>query len=52
MQEIIKTNKCGICVDPFNIKAISEAIVYLLTHADEAQQMGINGRKIVEKMYK
>jgi len=50
-QTIISENKCGICVDPKDVKAIAEAINYVTTHDDEAQQMGINGRKAVEEKY-
>lgn len=50
-QKIISENKCGICVDPKDIKAIADAVNYLTTHDDEAQQMGVNGRKAVEEKF-
>ncbi len=50
-QKIISENKCGICVDPKDIKTIADAVNYLTTHDDEAQQMGVNGRKAVEEKY-
>ncbi|MBO1511767.1 glycosyltransferase family 4 protein [Metabacillus bambusae] len=50
-KEIIEGNKCGICVDPLNPKAIGEAINHLLSNPDEVAIMGENGRKAVEQKY-
>lgn len=50
-REIVEGNQCGICVDPLNPQAISEAIQWLLEHPDEAKRMGKNGRKAVEEKY-
>jgi glycosyltransferase involved in cell wall biosynthesis len=50
-REIIEGNQCGICVDPFNPKAIGDAIQYLIDNPKEAEQMGKNGRKAVEQKY-
>jgi glycosyltransferase involved in cell wall biosynthesis len=49
--EIIQDNDCGLLVDPLNPAAIAQAIDYLLTHPQEAQRMGDNGRKAVIKRY-
>lgn len=48
---IIESNACGICVDPMAPSAIAEAIDYIATHPEHAQQMGINGRRAVKKRY-
>ena len=48
---IIEDNKCGICVNPNNISEIHDAIKYLINNSKEAQKMGENGRKLVEKKY-
>jgi glycosyltransferase involved in cell wall biosynthesis len=50
-KEIVEGNRCGITVDPLDPKAIAQAIEYLLTHPEEAHQMGENGRRAVEKKY-
>jgi glycosyltransferase involved in cell wall biosynthesis len=50
-REIVEGNRCGICVDPLDLKAIGNAIQYLIYHPDEAERMGRNGRKAVEDKY-
>lgn len=50
-KEIIEGNKCGICVDPLNPKAIAEAIDYLALNPIDAEVMGRNGQKAVEEKY-
>jgi glycosyltransferase involved in cell wall biosynthesis len=50
-REIIEGNRCGICVDPLNPKAIGDAIQYLMDNPHKAEQMGKNGRKAVEQKY-
>lgn len=50
-KRIIEFNKCGICVDPLDPKAIAAAINYLMTHPEEAEQMGRNGQKAVQEKY-
>jgi glycosyltransferase involved in cell wall biosynthesis len=49
--QIIEGNQCGLCVDPLNPHAIAEAIDYLVTHPEEAEQMGRNGQKAVQEKY-
>jgi len=50
-KEIIEGNNCGICVDPLNPKEIADAINYLASNEEIAEQMGRNGREAVEKHY-
>ena len=50
-KEIIEGNQCGICVNPFDTKAISDAIVFFLNHPDKAKEMGDKGKEIVKKHY-
>ena len=50
-KNIVEDNNCGICVNPHNIKAISEAINYLLDNPNDAEKMGKNGINIVKKKY-
>ena len=49
--KIISKIKCGISVDPTNTQEISDAILWLLEHPEEAEQMGENGRRAVEEIY-
>lgn len=48
---IIEGNQCGLCVDPLDPKAIAKAIDYLVTHPEEAEKMGRNGKKAVYEKY-
>jgi glycosyltransferase involved in cell wall biosynthesis len=50
-KKIIEKHNCGICVDPNDIEAISQAIQNLINHPDDAVQMGANGRQAVEENY-
>jgi glycosyltransferase involved in cell wall biosynthesis len=45
---VISESKAGICV-PYEEAAFAEAILYLLKNQDIAKQMGIRGRKYIEK---
>lgn len=50
-KKLIAEEKCGICVNPHDSDAIAEAINYLMSHPDEARQMGENGRNAVINKY-
>lgn len=50
-KEIIEGNQCGICVDPYNVDSIAEAINWIIDHSAEAKRMGENGRKAVIERY-
>ncbi|WP_166253971.1 glycosyltransferase family 4 protein [Marinobacter salicampi] len=50
-KQIIEGSQCGICVDPLDPQAIANAIDYLVTHPEEAAQMGRNGQKAVFQKY-
>ena len=50
-REIIAGKDCGLLVDPLNPAAIAEAIDYLISHPEEAERMGGNGRRAVEEQY-
>lgn len=44
----IKESKCGLLVD-FNSKSFADAMINLYHNLNEAKEMGINGRKWIEK---
>ena len=46
-KEIIDEYKCGICLDPYDVNAIADAMIYMKNHPDEVEKMGRNGRKAV-----
>lgn len=50
-REIIDSNACGICVDPLNSDDVAQAIRWIITHPEQARQMGENGRRAVHARY-
>jgi glycosyltransferase involved in cell wall biosynthesis len=50
-REIIDEVKCGLLVDPFDVKAIAEAIIWLLDNPKEAELMGKRGQKAVYQKF-
>lgn len=50
-RDILEANQCGICVDPSSPEEIAKAVDYLVTHPEEAEQMGLNGQRAVEGIY-
>ena len=50
-REIVEGAGCGKLVDPLDPRAIADAIEYLLSHPEEAEAMGRNGRRAVEERY-
>lgn len=50
-RRLIEDVDCGVLVDPSDPEAIAKALVYLLDHPSEAEEMGRRGRKAVETTY-
>ena len=50
-EEIVKSNDCGLCVEPSDISTVSEAINYIIDHPEEAKRMGDNAAKAVKNKY-
>lgn len=50
-RQMIESSRCGILVDPLNTSVIAAAIRHVLTHPDEAQEMGRRGREAVLSQY-
>jgi len=50
-KEIVEGNSCGICVDPLNPQEIADAINYLVSHPQKADEMGQNGKKAILEKY-
>jgi len=51
LKDIVNKEKCGLCVDPLDPKAIGEVIEHLARHDEEAKEMGENGKKAVLERY-
>jgi len=49
--EILENGVSGLLVPPRDTKALAEAIITMLTHKDEALQMGISARKAVKERF-
>ena len=43
--------KCGICVNPYSIEEVTNAIHYMIDNPEERKQMGENARRAAEKTY-
>ncbi len=46
-REIIEKAECGLLVDPLDPSGIASAMIWILEHPEEAQRMGMNGRRAV-----
>lgn len=42
---------CGLVVNPLDVQAVADAIIYLMEHPGEARRMGERGREIVRTKY-
>jgi glycosyltransferase involved in cell wall biosynthesis len=51
LKKLVDEARCGIAVDPLDIRAIAGAMVQLLTEPETCRQMGQNGRKAVMEKY-
>jgi glycosyltransferase involved in cell wall biosynthesis len=50
-KDIVEGNSCGICVNPLEPKEIAQAIEYIISHPEVAEQMGQNGKRAVLEKY-
>lgn len=50
-KDIIEKYECGICVNPEKSEELYEAILFLITNREKADEMGANGRKMVLEKY-
>lgn len=50
-RDIVERHACGILIDPRDSSEISSAVLYLLSHPDEARAMGERGRAAVRERY-
>jgi len=50
-REIVEGNDCGLCVNPFDTKAIAAAIDFMINNPVRARQMGENGQHAVLSRY-
>jgi len=50
-RQIIDNVGCGILVNPLDTKAIADGIRWIVKHPAEAKEMGLRGRRAVERSY-
>lgn len=50
-RNLIESTGCGLLVDSLDPKSIADAISYILTHDEEAEEMGRRGRAAVEQQF-
>ena len=50
-KQIIEEEKCGVCVNPRDVKSIVTAIKYIFSNSEKAKEMGIAGQKAVKEKY-
>jgi len=50
-KEIIDKYNCGVYVNPSNLKEIANAIEFLLTNSEKAEQMGKNGKDAISNIF-
>lgn len=50
-REILEKENCGLCVNPMDWRAISDAIKELIQNPTRMKEMGENGRKLIEEKY-
>ncbi len=44
-RDVVDSARCGLSVPADDAKALADAILYLMEHADEAEAMGVHGRR-------
>lgn len=50
-EKIIDEYKCGICVNPSNVKEIRTAILFIINNKDKAVKMGQEGRRAIKEKF-
>lgn len=50
-KNIVEGEQCGICVNPYNVSEIRDAIQYLVDNQKIAEEMGMNGKNAIREKY-
>jgi glycosyltransferase involved in cell wall biosynthesis len=50
-RQVVQSSECGLLVDPRNVRAIADAVEWLLTHPEDAERMGQAGQRAVGERY-
>jgi glycosyltransferase involved in cell wall biosynthesis len=50
-EDIVQETRCGLLVEPNDVEALAEAIVFLLSNREAAREMGRRGQRAVKEHY-
>lgn len=50
-RKIVHDQGCGLVVNPLDLQAVADAIIYLIEHPEEARRMGERGEELVRTKY-
>lgn len=50
-RSVVDVYQCGFCVDPTNVAAITEKIIWLYGHSQERQNVGQNGQSAIRNYF-
>lgn len=50
-RNVVERHGCGFCISPYEPAQLTDSLLYLIQHPDEANRMGQRGREAVEKEY-
>lgn len=50
-QNVVERHQCGFCVDPTDITAVADRLIWMIEHRDEAGAMGQRGYEAVVREY-
>jgi glycosyltransferase involved in cell wall biosynthesis len=51
IRQVVEKAKCGLFVTPGDAKQLSEKVLWLMNHKEESKNMGLAGRKYLEKHF-
>jgi glycosyltransferase involved in cell wall biosynthesis len=50
-KEFVEKNNCGLCVNPLDVKQISQAIINIIQNKSKTQQMGKNAKDVIKQSF-
>jgi len=50
-RDVVERHQCGFCISPYDAAQLTDKLIYLIGHPNEARRMGERGRLAVEQVY-